>query len=121
MVLPAMSDFAPVLYAGRHHDVRLMAAGVELHELQTAMLHAKTATIDGVVSTVGSGNMDWRSFAANDEVNAVVPGQDFGQAMTRVFQRDLQASRRIDSAQWDDRPWLEKLKSLTASGFERLW
>ena len=42
------------------------------------MLHAKTAVIDGVFSTVGSSNLDWRSFTANNEINAVILGDDFG-------------------------------------------
>ena len=52
----------------------LLRGGVKIYERRGALLHAKTALIDGVWSTVGSTNLDWRSFLHNDEVNAVVLG-----------------------------------------------
>ena len=56
------------------------------------MLHSKTALIDGVWSTIGSTNLDWRSFLHNDEVNAVVLGQEFGAQMQAMFDADIAAS-----------------------------
>ena len=53
------------------------------------MLHAKTAVIDGVWSTVGSTNMDLWSFLRNDEVNAVILGRDFAAEMEAMFEKDL--------------------------------
>jgi phosphatidylserine/phosphatidylglycerophosphate/cardiolipin synthase-like enzyme len=58
-----------------------MAAGVQIYERRDALLHSKTALIDGVWSTVGSTNLDWRSFLHNDEINAVILGQGFGAQM----------------------------------------
>ncbi len=121
LVLPANSDFAPVLHAGRSHYSRLLAAGVQIHELQSAVLHAKTAVIDGVLSTVGSSNMDWRSFASNDEVNAVVLGEDFGSSMLRMFGQDVAASATISASAWRQRPLLQRAKEGLAGLFERLW
>lgn len=121
LVLPSMSDFSPVLHAGRSHYTRLLAAGVRLYELNDAVLHAKTAVVDGVVSTVGSSNMDWRSFTANNEVNAVVFGQDFGQAMARVFEADLARSTEITRQAWAERPLWQRAKEHLARALERLW
>lgn len=56
----------------------LLRAGVKILERRNILLHSKNAVIDGVWSTVGSTNLDWRSFQDNDEVNAVVLGQAFG-------------------------------------------
>lgn len=120
LVLPSVSDFTPVLHAGRSHYQRMLAAGVQLHELKDAVLHAKTAVIDGVVSTVGSSNMDWRSFSGNAEVNAVVLGEDFGDAMVRMFRQDLAASKTITPQAWADRPVLQRAKETLASWVERL-
>jgi cardiolipin synthase A/B len=119
LVLPSMSDFSPVLHAGRSHYDRLLSAGVKLHELKDAVLHAKTAVIDGVVSTVGSSNMDWRSFSSNDEVNAVMLGEDFGDAMERMFRQDVANSEAITPQVWSQRPWLQRAKETLASWFER--
>jgi cardiolipin synthase A/B len=121
LILPSKSDFSPVLHAGRSYYTQLLAAGVKIHELQDAVLHAKTAVIDGVVSTVGSSNLDWRSFTSNDEINAVVFGEAFGDAMDRMFRQDLANSRQVTLAQWADRPLTQKAKESLARLFERLW
>ena len=120
LILPSVSDFSPVLHAGRSHYNALLAAGVKLHELQDAVLHAKTAVIDGVVSTVGSSNMDWRSFTGNHEVNAVVFGEDFGDAMNTMFQRDLAASTPVTPDSWKRRPLVQRAKEIFARWFEGL-
>jgi len=121
LILPSRSDFAPVLHAGRKHYSRLLAAGVKIAELQDAVLHAKTAVIDGTVSTVGSSNLDWRSLASNDEVNAVVIGEDFGDTMTQMFRRDIAASQAITAQAWAQRPLWQRAKETMASLFDRLW
>ena len=121
LILPSQSDFSPVMYAGRSHYERLLEAGVQIHELQDAVLHAKTAVIDGVVSTVGSSNMDWRSFVFNNEVNAVVLGEDFGDAMTRMFQRDVDASQAITLKRWQQRGLVQRGKEFFSRMFEQWW
>jgi cardiolipin synthase A/B len=121
LILPMVSDFKPVLYAGQSRYAQLLDAGVRIHELETAVLHAKTAVIDGVVSTVGSSNLDWRSFSANNEVNAVVLGQEFGDDMARMFRRDLAASREVTAEAWQRRAWTRRLREQLAVTFERWW
>jgi cardiolipin synthase len=117
LLLPSHSDSAFVLAAGRAYYQALLDAGVELYERRDALLHAKTAVIDGVWSTVGSTNLDWRSFLHNQELNAVVLGPAFGARMREVFKVDLAASRRIDPAEWTQRPLGQRLKEQAA----RLW
>jgi cardiolipin synthase A/B len=119
LILPSISDFAPVLHAGRSYYAGLLEAGVKISERQDAVLHAKTAVIDGVWSTVGSGNLDWRSLVANDEVNAIVLGEDSAQDMERIFERDLAQSEAIDPARWADRPIGQRLKEWLARIAER--
>jgi cardiolipin synthase len=121
LVLPSVSDFAPVLYAGQAYYDRLLASGVRIHELQHAVLHSKTAVIYGVLSTVGSSNLDWRSFSANNEVNAVIYGEDFAAAMQRMFEQDVAASREIKLDDWRRRgPW-RRVRELAARALEALW
>jgi cardiolipin synthase len=67
LLLPGRSDAGLAFHAGRSHYSALLRAGVKVHERRGTMLHAKTATIDGVWSTVGSTNLDWRSFLHNEE------------------------------------------------------
>lgn len=121
LVLPSRSDFTPVLHAGRSHYDRLLSAGVKVYELQGAVLHAKTAVVDGVVSTVGSSNLDYRSLAGNNEINAVVVGEDFARTMTRLFQQDVAASQPITLQAWQARsPW-QRAKEAAARLFESWW
>lgn len=103
LVLPGRSDFALVLYAGRSYYDELLGAGVRIHEMDQAVMHAKTAVIDGVFSTVGSSNMDWRSWVANNEINVVVLGRDFGKELEVVFQRDIEQSRAVHIEDWRQR------------------
>jgi cardiolipin synthase A/B len=103
LVLPGRSDMALMLHAGRANYEQLLAAGVHLYELQQALLHAKTAVIDGVYATVGSSNLDWRSLAENSELNVVVLGDDFGREMEALFRQDQAAAQAIDAQAWQQR------------------
>jgi len=120
MILPSQSDSDLVFHAGRAHYAGLLAGGVQIYERQGALLHAKTAVIDGVWSTVGSSNLDWRSFLDNDEVNAVVLGREFAAQMQAMHQKDLDASQRITPQAWAERPLQFKLKEWMAQHWGRL-
>ncbi|MEY4564404.1 MAG: hypothetical protein RLZZ618_3681 [Pseudomonadota bacterium] len=103
LLLPSKTDSWLVFHAGRASYRDLLEAGIKIYERQDALLHSKTALIDGVWSTIGSTNLDWRSFLHNQEVNAVVLGGDFGQQMRALFQRDIEASRPIALEDWKKR------------------
>ena len=95
LVLPGSTDSALVFHAGRSYYDELLEAGIKIHERRGVLLHAKTAVIDGVWSTVGSTNLDWRSFLHNHELNAVVHGAESGDQMRAAFQADLAQSEPI--------------------------
>ena len=120
LILPSHSDSAVVFHAGRAHYTRLLKGGVKLYERQGALLHSKTAVIDGVWSTVGSTNLDWRSFLNNDEINAVILGQEFAQKMQAVFTADVDASQAIELPAWEDRPIQFRVKEWMAQLWSRL-
>jgi cardiolipin synthase len=120
LILPSYSDSAVVFHAGRAHYADLLKGGVKLYERHGALLHSKTVVIDGVWSTVGSTNLDWRSFLDNDEVNAVILGRDFAQQMEAMFLKDIGASQSIDREQWHHRPLLFRLKEWMAQWWGRL-
>lgn len=117
LILPGQTDSGLVFHAGRSHYDRLLRAGVKIHERQGAILHAKTVLIDGVWSTVGSTNLDWRSFLHNHELNAVVLGADFGRQMQAMFNADLAASVPITLEGWRRRTIDLRLKEW----FSQLW
>jgi cardiolipin synthase len=120
LILPGTSDFPLVLHAGRSHYGELLRGGVKIFERRGALLHAKSALIDGVWSTVGSTNLDWRSFLHNDEVNAVVLGQEFGAQMQAMFDADLLASQPVTLEAWEGRSLGDRLMEIAARLWERL-
>jgi cardiolipin synthase len=117
LVLPGSTDSWLVFNAGRSHYTKLLKAGVKLYERQGALLHVKTAVIDGVWSTVGSTNLDWRSFLHNQEINAIVLGTVFGDKMRASFIDDLAHSREVTLAKWRHRALNKRTKEVVA----RLW
>ena len=120
LILPSHSDSDVVFHAGRSHYSTLLKAGVKIYERQGALLHSKTAFIDGVWSCVGSTNLDWRSFLDNDEVNAVILGREFALQMQAMFARDLAASAAIDLESWERRPLLLHFKEWGSRLLQRL-
>jgi cardiolipin synthase len=117
LILPGKSDFWAVFHAGRSFYAELLGSGVKIHERRNALLHSKTAIIDGVWSTVGSTNLDWRSFLHNDEVNAVILGPEFGLQMQAMFDADLADSTEITTQSWEQRPLDDRVMEMAA----RLW
>jgi cardiolipin synthase len=117
LILPGFSDSWTVFHAGRSYYDALLEGGVAIYELRGALLHAKTAVIDGVWSTVGSTNLDWRSFVHNDELNTVVLGEEFGRDMAGMFEADLRDATRIDLERWRQRSLGSRLKERAARLF----
>lgn len=120
LILPSHSDSDTTFHAGRSHYSTLLKAGVKIYERRDALLHSKTAIIDGVWSCVGSSNLDWRSFLDNDEVNAVVLGREFARQMQDMFAQDIDASKNIDLETWERRSFLLRLKEWGSSLLQRL-
>ena len=120
LLLPAKTDSSLVYYASRAYFYELLEAGVKIYEHKESLLHAKTALIDGVWSTIGSTNLDWRSFTNNHEVNAVILDDDFGVKMNQMFQEDLTASSLITLEAWKNRPILNRIKERSAKLWARL-
>jgi cardiolipin synthase len=90
--------------ASRHSWKALIASGVEIHEFQPSMVHAKTLTVDGAVALVGSINFDPRSFSLNAECGIVAADAGLAGEMDAVFAADLARCRRITPEDVDSRP-----------------
>lgn len=118
IILPGVLESGPVFYAGRSFYAELLASGVRVYELQIAVLHAKTAVIDGIWATVGSTNIDMRSFLHNYEINAVVLDAEFGRALESAFEEDLRYSVEVTAEQWAKRPLGDRLKEWAARRLE---
>lgn len=114
LILPGVSDHSLIRYAGQNFYEPLLAGGVRIFELQIAVLHAKTAVIDGAWSTIGSANIDRRSFIHNYELNVVVIDPAFGRDMESAFNEDMRDSKEVQLEQWRHRPWMDRIKETVA-------
>lgn len=109
LLLPSDGDSKMALAIGRSHYSYLLQAGVKIYEIQNEVLHSKTASIDGVWTSVGSSNFDPRSVVFNDEVDALVLGSATAQDFQRMFDGDVSKTQQIDLATWQRRPLSERL------------
>lgn len=110
IILAANSDSAISIHAARYNYAALLQAGVKIYERRDSILHAKTAVIDGIWSTVGSTNLDYWSLLSNDEVNVVVLNREFAGKMEEMFAMDLASSDQIHLETWQKRSPLQKFK-----------
>ncbi|MDO8654472.1 MAG: cardiolipin synthase [Undibacterium sp.] len=114
IILPGVSDSSLVFHATQSFYDEMLTNGIKIYQLQIAVLHAKTAVIDKVWATVGSTNIDTRSFLHNNEINVVVFGEEFGVAMENAFTEDLRYSVEMTKSKWEQRPLTDRFKEWTA-------
>jgi cardiolipin synthase len=120
LVLPGFSDFWAPVYVARSHYAELLEGGVHIYEWKRALLHAKTAVIDGKWSSIGSTNLDWRSFVHNYEADLVVHDARFGGEMEGLFRQDVAASVEVKRDEWRQRGAVERVKEWVARRWEYL-
>lgn len=109
LILPKKSDVIPVKYASNSLYSKLLRWGIKIYEWQGTVLHAKTAVIDGLWSTVGSFNIDRRSFTHNLEVNVAILDEGFGKQMQNMFFEDLKNCKEVLYEKWKKRPAKQKI------------
>lgn len=114
-----------IVTAGSKNDVHIartvsrqaygqcLSAGIRIFEYQPAMLHAKCMVVDGVWSTIGSSNLDYRSLWRSLETNLVTCDRSIASAMERSFDNDVAESEEITLEMWRDRPMLERTYAFT--------
>jgi cardiolipin synthase len=110
LVESEVTDAKPVKYSSRAAYERLLELGVEIYEYRPTMMHAKVLVVDGVWSMFGSANFDNRSLELNDELNIVVSSRELAARFLEDFERDLQASERLELSKWQQRPAIDKVR-----------
>lgn len=113
ILLPETSNHVIADWVSRGYWSELLEAGVRLFLYQSSMVHAKTATIDGRWTTIGSANIDRLSLIGNFEVNLEIHDEGLAAIMEDVFHTDLRATRELTLEEWEQRGMLSR-------GVERL-
>ncbi len=109
VVVPEKNDLRSVQFAGHHVFGNLLKAGVRIFEWPERMLHAKTAVVDGVWSTIGSYNLDARSLFHNLEVVLFIVDGEFAAGLDAQIMADAALSRELELGAWRGRPFWRKV------------
>ena len=102
LLVPETSNHVVADWLSRGYYSELLAAGVRIFRYQ-AMVHAKTATIDGRWSTIGTANIDRLSMTGNYEINVEFIDSEMAAQMEKVFATDLSNARELTRQEWDAR------------------
>ena len=114
LIVPEKSDQFVVGHAARAYFGDLLRIGVELYLYQDGLLHAKTMSVDGELTFLGSSNFDIRSFALNFEINLILYGRDENELLLDAQEEYRSRSRRLVLEEWQARPrWMPPVESVT--------
>jgi cardiolipin synthase len=114
LVVPARNDSPLVAAASRSFYEPLLDAGVQIHEYQHGLLHAKTITLDRRLALVTTANFDRRSFELNFEVSLVVYDSDFASELRLLQKSYIDGSQTVSETKWRRRGWPKRLWQNTA-------
>lgn len=103
LLLPKASDTSMAQSGNASYLQPMLDAGVKVYWYVGGFLHSKTMVVDDFISTVGTSNMDFRSYEQNFEVNAFIYDRKTACDLKEAFLRDLSSSIEITSEQWANR------------------
>jgi len=111
LILAGLTDVKPMLMVTHGLYGLLLKNGVKIYEWHERILHAKTAVVDGIWSSIGSANLNQRSFRFDLEANVTIVSARFGEQMDEMFEVDRGKCRAIDPVEWKKRPrWMRMLE-----------
>ena len=108
VMVPRKTDVRVVTSAARSYYEELLETGIRIFEHGDGFLHSKTIAIDGLYGSVGSANMDVRSFTLNFEVSAFVHSERFAMALQKQFEVDMESTVEIELGRFRERPRIRK-------------
>lgn len=109
LLVPKIGDSKIVNIATQSFFDDLLKAGVQIYLYEKGFIHAKTFVVDGKLASVGTANLDMRSFDLNFEVSALVYDKQIAQQVRNSFYKDLENSIPIDTERWSNRPKLKRI------------
>lgn len=117
LILPSRPDFYLVFWATMSYLEELLYAGVRVYLYEKGFIHSKILLIDRILASVGTANMDLRSFYLNFEVNAMIYDRQVAQRLEEDFLEDLRCSRELTYEEFASRPFSRKFKESLARLF----
>jgi cardiolipin synthase A/B len=121
MILPDKSDSVVAYWNTRSYIDELMDAGIKIFLYNDGFNHSKYILVDNVFASVGSANVDMRSFDLNFEIAALIYDEAFADKLLTVFKNDISCSTRIDPSEWANRKRTSKYKESLSRIFGPLY
>lgn len=110
IIVPGLSDAITAKWGTNSYIEELLESGVKIYFYQAGFIHSKVIVVDGIVSSVGTANLDFRSLETNFEVNAMIYDEEIARILADQFLADQEKSRRIILEKWIKRPRINKIK-----------
>jgi cardiolipin synthase len=110
-----------VQLAGEATYAALLDAGVRIWTFQPSMLHTKIMTVDGIVSNVGSANLNARSTKLDEEINLVAIDRDLTAILDRQYEDDLARSVRMEPGRWERRSPVQRIVEAAVAPIKRFF
>jgi cardiolipin synthase len=114
LLLPQKTDLASAYYASQTYLKEVLKNNIEVYYYTKGMMHAKTMIVDNSICTVGSTNMDQRSFDLNAEVNMFIIDEKKSLELKSQFEADLKDSYKLNINELLNWPWYKKALSSLA-------
>ncbi|MCD4651491.1 MAG: cardiolipin synthase, partial [Candidatus Cloacimonetes bacterium] len=108
ILLPGKPDHKIVWYGSHSYYEELLTAGVRIYEYEKGFLHSKIVLVDNHEASIGTANMDVRSFSVNFEINSVIYGTEIASKLKRQFEDDFSESREIILENYQQRSSFQK-------------
>jgi cardiolipin synthase len=109
IMIPERADASLVHCATLSYLTELLEAGIKVYMYQKGFLHSKLWVCDDVFSSVGSTNMDFRSFEHNFEINAFMYDEASARLLKEIFLSDQKDAELLQNRSWSMRPWYQKV------------
>jgi len=115
LIIPERSNHLLADWLAHTYFTSCLQKGIQIYLYQGAMIHAKTATIDGTWTTIGTANLDRLSLVGNHEINVEAFDEGLARVMEQIFYEDRTNCRQLQLAEWVRRPLAQKLGELVLS------
>jgi cardiolipin synthase len=110
IIVPGLSDSIFSKWGTNSYIEELIESGVKLYFYKAGFIHSKVIVVDGIFSSVGTANLDFRSLETNFEVNAMIYDEEIANILTTHFLEDQAKSEAVTKADWLRRPRINKIK-----------
>jgi cardiolipin synthase len=110
IIVPGLSDAVTSKWGTNSYIEELLESGVKIYFYKAGFIHSKVIVVDGIFSSVGTANLDFRSLETNFEVNAMVYDEEIAGILASQFLEDQNKSETVILEEWIKRPRMNKIK-----------